>query len=65
MQPAGTTSSTIAASFGAVTKSMMSPPTSVSVFLRAMEMDDPITLRMSVVSVVIRLRTSPVMIRSK
>ena len=40
------------------------PPIRISTFRSAIEIDEPITLRISVVSVVIRLITSPVMIFS-
>ncbi len=45
-------------------KSSTSPPTSVSAFLSATDTDEPITDSTSVVSVVSRDSTSPVITRS-
>ena len=60
----GTPTSTSAVSFGLVKKSSASPPISVSTLRSATETDEPITESTSVVSVVSRDSTSPVMIRS-
>ena len=62
---AGTTSSTMPVSLPEVNSISTSPPMKSSRLRSAIETDEPITLRIRVVSVVIRLRTSPVMIRSK
>ena len=56
----GTSKRTSPASFADVTKSRTIPPIRIRRFRAAMEMEDPITLRITVVSVVILLRTSPV-----
>ena len=60
----GTPMSTSAVSLGLVTKSSTSPPASTRRLRSATETDEPITDRTSVVSVVSRDSTSPVMIRS-
>ena len=62
---AGTISRTKSASLPEVSINRTSPPISVSTLRAAIEIDEPRTDRISVVSVVIRLSTSPVMIRSK
>ena len=61
----GTTSSTSPASLGAVTTMKISPPTNVIEVRSAIEIDEPTTDWISVVSVVSRDSTSPVIIRSK
>ena len=61
----GTSSSTRPVSLAEVRSISTSPPTRISALRSAMETDEPITDRISVVSVVIRLSTSPVMICSK
>ena len=53
-----------AISFGLVTNSSTSPPASVSRLRSAIETDEPMTDSTSVVSVVSRDSTSPVMTRS-
>ena len=62
---AGTISSTRPVSLAEVRNSSTSPPSRISTLRSATDTDDPMTDRISVVSVVIRLRISPVMIRSK
>ena len=52
------------ASFGEVNSISASPPARISTLRRATEMEEPTTPRITVVSVVIRLNTSPVMIFS-
>ncbi len=61
---AGTISRTSPVSFGEVQISSPIPPTSSSTLRSAIETELPITDSSNVVSVVIRLSTSPVMIRS-
>ena len=60
----GTKSSTSPVSLAEVNSIRIRPPRKMNILRRATETDDPITDRISVVSVVIRLRTSPVMMRS-
>ena len=62
---AGTISKTRPVSFTLVKNISRIPPNRIKTFRRATETDDPISDRISVVSVVRRLTTSPVMIRSK
>ena len=57
---AGTINNTIAVSLAEVNSISTSPPVTISILRSAMDTDDPITDRISVVSVVIRLSTSPV-----
>ena len=60
----GTISSTIPVSLAEVKSISVSPPTKSSRLRSAIDTDEPITDRISVVSVVIRLSTSPVMVFS-
>ena len=64
MTTAGTISRTSPVSLGDVASISTIPPRKINRFRNAMEMDEPITDRISVVSVVMRLTTSPVMIFS-
>ena len=61
---AGTIRSTKPVNFKEVKSIRAIPPRNISMFLSATEMEDPITDRMRVVSVVILLITSPVIIVS-
>ena len=61
---AGTISSTRPVSLGEVSSIITSPPKNSSRLRRNHDTDEPITDRIRVVSVVIRLRTSPVMVLS-
>jgi len=61
----GTINSTSPVSLSEVKAMNKSPPIMVSMLRRANEMDDEITDRISVVSVVSRESTSPVITRSK
>ena len=61
---AGTINKTKPVSFAEVSNIIPNPPTKINRLRSAIETDDPITERISVVSVVIRLRTSPVRIVS-
>ncbi len=60
----GTIRRTSPDSFGAVQSISPSPPAKISTLRRATETEEPITDSKSVVSVVIRLSTSPVMMPS-
>ncbi len=62
---AGTIRSARPVSLADVKNIRIMPPNRISTLRSATEMDEPITDRISVVSVVIRLKTSPVMIFSK
>ena len=62
---AGTISKTRPVSFHEVSANRINPPTSISTLRSATETEDPITDRISVVSVVMRLKTSPVISFSK
>ncbi len=61
---AGTSRSTRRVSFDEVSARSTSPPVRISALRSAIDTDEPITLRISVVSVVMRDRTSPVITRS-
>ena len=61
---AGTISSTIIVSFAEVSSISTMPPRKISRLRSAIDTDEPSTDWISVVSVVIRLSTSPVMMRS-
>ena len=65
MMMAGTISSTRPVSLNEVRLISTMPPITVRLLRRATETDEPITDRISVVSVVMRLSTSPVRIFSK
>ncbi len=64
MMTAGTIKRTKPVSLGEVQSRRSTPPKRISTLRKATETDEPMTDRIKVVSVVIRLSTSPVMIRS-
>ncbi len=62
---AGTINSTNPVSLADVSISIANPPSKISMLRKATDTDEPISDRISVVSVVMRLSTSPVRRRSK